>query len=291
MDKVDSMRKPVETVFEFNKVSYRYKQDRAAALNEISFAIPLGKKTAIVGPNGAGKSTLIFHMNGLFSSESGEILFKGERLNKQIQAELVRRVGVVFQDPDDQIISMTVKDDVAFGPTQLGLSSGEAKQRAMESMELVGVAHLADLNPSELSFGQKKQVAVAGVIAMDTDVVILDEPMAFLDPSGQKHIQKIMELLITNGKTVIIATHNMQLVAEWADHVIVVKDGACLGNMSPRELFCEHPQLLEEANLDLPPVAQLFQGLWDDRASMPIQIEEARRWIQAQRGVKQESKD
>ncbi|NOU96234.1 ATP-binding cassette domain-containing protein [Paenibacillus sp. LMG 31456] len=276
------MDSPAGTVFEFKKVSYRYKQDRAAALNEISFAIPLGKKTAIVGPNGAGKSTLIFHMNGLFSSESGEILFKGERLNKKTQAELVRRVGVVFQDPDDQIISMTVKDDVAFGPTQLGLSASEAKQRAMESMELVGVTHLADLNPSELSFGQKKQVAVAGVIAMDTDVVILDEPMAFLDPSGQRHIQGIMELLITNGKTVIIATHNMQLVAEWADHVIVVKNGACLGNMSPRELFCEHPHLLEEANLDLPPVAQMFHGLWEDRAAMPIQIEEARRWIQAQ---------
>lgn len=271
-----------DNVFQFNKVSYRYKQDRSAALNEISFTIPLRQKTAIVGPNGAGKSTMIFHMNGLFSCEAGEITFMGETLNKKLQAELVRRVGVVFQDPDDQIISMTVKDDVAFGPTQLGLSPSEVKQRVIASMELVGISHLADMNPSELSFGQKKQVAVAGVIAMDTDVVILDEPMAFLDPVGQKRIQEIMEQLISRGKTVIIATHNMQLVAEWADHVIVVKDGTCLGNMTPRQLFCEQPELLDKANLNLPPVAQLFHGLWEDRATMPIRLEEARRWIELQ---------
>ncbi|TDF97504.1 energy-coupling factor ABC transporter ATP-binding protein [Paenibacillus piri] len=272
----------VESVFQFEQVCYRYKQDRTAALNGISFRIPLGQKTAIVGPNGAGKSTLIFHMNGLFGCESGTILFRGERLNKTTQAELVQRVGVVFQDPDDQIISMTVKDDVAFGPAQLGLSASEANRLAMESMEMVGISHLAGLNPAELSFGQKKQVAVAGVIAMNTEVVILDEPMAFLDPLGQKRIQHIMDRLAADGKTVIIATHNMQLVAEWADHAIVVKDGVCLGHMSPRELFCEHPALLDEAHLDLPPVARMFRGLWQgDPSTMPIRFEEARRWIGA----------
>jgi cobalt/nickel transport system ATP-binding protein len=272
----------METVFEFKQVSYHYKKDRAAALNEISFTIPLRQKTAIVGPNGAGKSTLIFHMNGLFSSESGEITYMGEPLNKTVQSELVRQVGLVFQDPDDQIISMTVKDDIAFGPTQMGLNASEAARKAADSMALLEISHLADLNPSELSFGQKKQVAVAGVIAMDTNVIILDEPMAFLDPAGQKRIQDMMDLLASQGKTVIIATHNMQLVAEWADHVIVVKDGRCLGEMTPRQLFSDHPQLLAEANLDLPPVAQMFAGLWRGLEPLPIRMEEARAWLEAQ---------
>jgi cobalt/nickel transport system ATP-binding protein len=271
----------METIFEFIQVSYHYKKDRAAALNDITFGIPLNKKTAIVGPNGAGKSTLIFHMNGLFTCEAGEITYMGLSLSKTMQAELVRQVGIVFQDPDDQIISMTVKDDIAFGPTQMGLGAAEAARKAAESMALLEISHLADLNPSELSFGQKKQVAVAGVIAMDTNVVILDEPMAFLDPSGQQRIQGVMDMLASQGKTVIIATHNMQLVAEWADHVIIVKDGSCLGQMTPRQLFSDHPQLLEEANLDLPPVAQLFSGMWNGTEPLPIRMDEARAWLKS----------
>jgi cobalt/nickel transport system ATP-binding protein len=270
----------MENVFVFRKVCYRYKKDRSPALNAIDFAIPLRGKTAIVGPNGAGKSTLIFHMNGLFACESGEINYRGTPLNQALRSELVRHVGIVFQDPDDQIISMTVKDDIAFGPTQMGLGAAEAAQKAEQSMALLGISDLAELNPSELSFGQKKQVAVAGVIAMDTDIIIIDEPMAFLDPAGQKRIQHMMDLLAAHGKTVIIATHNMQLVAEWADHVIVVKDGGCLGQMTPRELFCDHPQLLAEANLDLPPVAQMFSGLWTGDEPMPIRMEEARMWLE-----------
>ncbi|CAG7622603.1 energy-coupling factor ABC transporter ATP-binding protein [Paenibacillus allorhizosphaerae] len=267
----------MEPVFVFKHVRYQYNKDRAAALNGIDFEIPLRKKTAIVGPNGAGKSTLIFHMNGLYSCASGEVWFKGEQVSKANQSDLVRHVGVVFQDPDDQIISMTVRDDIAFGPTQLGLPAGEAFRKADESMELLHISHLAKLNPHELSFGQKKQVAIAGIVAMDPDVVILDEPMAFLDPAGQKRVQEIMNLLMAKGKTVIVATHNMQLVAEWADHVVVVKDGQCLGSLTPRELFCQHPHLLKEAHLELPLVLQLFSGLWEEQSGpMPVTMEEAR---------------
>lgn len=266
-------------VFEFNQVSYRYNEDRSPALKEISFTIPAGKKTAIVGPNGAGKSTMIFHMNGLFRCSSGEIRFHGEKVTKEIRNSLVSHVGVVFQDPDDQIISLTVKDDIAFGPVQLGLPPADAVRKAEESMDLLGIRHLADFNPSELSFGQKKQVAIAGILAMDTEVIILDEPMAFLDPSGQSRIKDILELLSTQGKTVVIATHNMQLVAEWADHVIVVKEGTCLGSMTPRELFCRNPHLLESARLELPPVTQLFAGYWNDPDTLPIRMEEARKLL------------
>ncbi|TVY10574.1 energy-coupling factor ABC transporter ATP-binding protein [Paenibacillus cremeus] len=273
----------MESMFQFHQVHYKYTKDRQAALNGVTFDIPRGKKTAIVGPNGAGKSTLIFHMNGLYLCHSGEVIINGEKVTSRNRQEWTRRIGVVFQDPDDQIISMTVKDDVAFGPLQQGLSPAAAHQKAADSMKLLSITELAELNPSELSFGQKKQVAIAGVVAMDTDTVILDEPMAFLDPLGQQRIQEIMDLLAASGKTVIIATHNMQLVAEWADHVVVMKHGACLGSMSPRDLFCSHPDLLAEAHLDLPPVMRLLSGLeWEDPSQQPIRIEEARAWLAGQ---------
>lgn len=266
-------------VFEFKNVSYRYKKDHAAALHELSFTIPEGQKIAIVGPNGAGKSTMIFHMNGLFLCESGEVLFRGERIGKHNQAEMVRHAGVVFQDPDDQIISMTVKDDIAFGPLQLGLSASEARNRADESMELLRITHLSGSNPGELSFGQRKLVAIAGVLAMNTGVVIFDEPMAFLDPSGQQSMQEIMDQLAAAGKTVIAATHQMQFVAEWADYALVMKDGQCLGGMTPRQLFCGQPELLAAAHLNLPPVTKLFMGLCDDPLTMPITLQEAKDWL------------
>ena len=150
-------------------------------------------------------------------------------------------------------------------------------------MTLLNITHLAELNPSELSYGQKKQVAIAGVMAMETEVIIFDEPMAFLDPAGKKHIQQIMDLLITQGKTVIIATHDMQFVAEWAEHVIIVKDGTCLGSMTPRQLFCRQPEIIEEAHLELPTVASIFTGIWgDDLDTLPIRTDEARVWVSTQ---------
>jgi cobalt/nickel transport system ATP-binding protein len=267
----------MEPVFEFDHVSYRYSKERAPALNKIDFHIPLGRKTAIVGPNGAGKSTLIFHMNGLFISQEGQVKYRGETITAANQGNMVRHVGVVFQDPDDQIISMTVRDDVAFGPTQSGLPPAEAFRKADHSMELLGIGHLAGFNPHELSFGQKKLVAIAGAIAMDPEVIVIDEPMAFLDPAGQRQVREVMELLSDKGTTVIVATHSMQLVAEWADHVVIVKDGQCLGCMTPRELFCGSAHLLEEAHLELPPVLQLLSGLWKEQyGEMPVKLEEAR---------------
>lgn len=270
----------MDSIFEFKDITYRYKQDREPVIDHINFQIPVHKKTAIIGPNGAGKSTLLFHMNGLFASQQGEVWFKGKPVTAHIRSELVRHVGVVFQDPDDQLISITVRDDIAFGPIQFGLSAVDAYRIADDTMKLLHIAHLADRNPAELSFGQKKQVTLAGIIAMDTEVVILDEPMAFLDPMSQVRVQRIMDLLVSQGKTVIIATHHMHLVAEWAEHVIVIKDGTCVASMAPRQLFGENPNLLLEAQLDLPPVAQLFSGLWEgEAANIPIRMEEARAWL------------
>lgn len=272
----------MEPMFQFDNVTYRYGtgNDTPPALNGINFDIPRGSRTALIGPNGAGKSTLIFHMNGLFRCASGVVRIMGEPVTAGNQAEWVRKVGVVFQDPDDQIVSMTVKDDIAFGPLQLGLSTLESHRIADECMALLGIEPLASRNPGELSFGQKKMVAIAGVLAMNTEAVIVDEPMAFLDPEGQRLIHEVLTLLAERGKTVVIATHHMQLVAEWADQAIIIREGACLGSMTPQELFGRHPELLASARLDLPPVAKLMSVFdWDPPESMPIRMDQARQWL------------
>ncbi|MGD8192716.1 energy-coupling factor ABC transporter ATP-binding protein [Brevibacillus ginsengisoli] len=265
-------------MFEFRSVTYRYKQEKDA-LHNLSFRIRANCKTAIVGGNGAGKSTLVFHLNGLFRTEQGEVLFRGEPITRKNQAQLVHHVGIVFQDPDDQLVSLTVRDDVAFGPIQLGVSPEEVEARVRKYLDLLDITHLAERSPSELSYGQKKLAAIAGILAMETEVIILDEPMAFLDPAGKKRIQEVMHDLSQAGKTVIITTHDMQLVAEWADECIVMKEGQCLGTMTPSELFAK-PFLVEEARLQLPPVAELLSAVWTGAAeSMPIRLEEAKEWL------------
>ncbi|MFC4776953.1 energy-coupling factor ABC transporter ATP-binding protein [Paenibacillus sp. GCM10023252] len=264
------------SLFEFDEVCYQYRKDRLPALNGLSFQIPVGARTAIIGPNGAGKSTLIFHMNGLYGCGSGKVSYLGEELTKERRRQMPGRVGVVFQDPDDQLIALTVAEDIAFGPQQQGLQNEEVQARVQASIDLLGIADLADLNPAELSFGQKKQAAVAGVLAMHTDVVIFDEPMAFLDPAGKRRMREIMELLGERGQTVIVATHDMQFVAEWAEHVVVMADGQCLAAMTPQQLFTQHSGLMEAANLELPTVAEVFTGLWKDEATLPIRVSDAR---------------
>lgn len=265
-------------MFEFRNVTYRYKQEKDA-LHNLSFCIAKHRKTAIVGGNGAGKSTLVFHLNGLFLAERGEVLFQGEAITKKNQAKMVQHVGIVFQDPDDQLVSLTVREDIAFGPVQLGISPAEVKARVDKYLEVLDIGHLADRNPAELSYGQKKLAAIAGILAMETEVIILDEPMAFLDPAGKKRIQEVMHELTQSGKTVIITTHDMQLVAEWADDCIVMKEGECIGTMKPVELFA-NPGLLAEARLQLPPVAELLSAVWTGTAEeMPIRLGEAKEWL------------
>lgn len=265
-------------MFQFRNVTYRYKAERDA-LHNLTFDIQANRRTAIVGGNGAGKSTLVFHLNGLFRCEKGEVLFQGEPITRQNQAKMVQHVGIVFQDPDDQLVSLTVREDIAFGPVQLGVPTEEVEDRVRKYLETLDIAHLADRNPAELSYGQKKLAAIAGILAMETEVIILDEPMAFLDPAGKKRIQEVMHELSQAGKTVIITTHDMQLVAEWADECIVMKEGQCLGVMTPAELFAK-PYLLEEARLHLPPVAELLAAVWKDASEpMPIRLAEAKKWL------------
>lgn len=265
-------------LFEFQGVSYGYTKDKPI-LRDISFSIKEGRRTAIVGANGAGKSTVLFHLNGLFQHQQGDILFREKKIDKELRKELYKHVGIVFQDPDDQLISLRVSDDIAFGPMQMELTKEEVQARVDKYVKLLEIEHLVDENPSELSYGQKKHVTVAGVLAMETEVFILDEPMAFLDPKGKERMTKILDLLQQQGKTVIVTTHDMQFVAEWADDVIVIHQGQCLGTFQTRELF-QRNEIMKEANLTLPPIVELMASVWEgSQDEMPIRLDEARDWL------------
>ena len=265
-------------LFKLNNVTYL--RENTETLKSISFTIEKGKRTAIVGPNGAGKSTILYHLNGLFTPSSGEIYFNEQVVDKKLAKSLTSKVGIVFQDPDDQIISLTVRDDVAFGPLQLGIDHEDAFKRVDKYLKLLDIEHLANRNPSELSYGQKKYVTIAGILAMETEVFILDEPMAFLDPKGKESMIDVMDMLHHAGKTVIVTTHDMQFVAEWAEEVVIIHDGQCLGKCSPSELF-SNKDLIEKARLNLPPTVQLFQSIWNEAyGEMPLKIKDCQSWLE-----------
>lgn len=245
-------------LIEVEKLFYRY-QDGTEALRGISLQIAKGKKVALLGPNGAGKSTVLLHFNGIYLAQEGEIRYNGELINTKNERWLRSKVGMVFQDPDDQVFSSTVWEDVSFGPTNLELDHTEVEKRVHDALAAVGMLSCRDKAPHHLSYGQKKKVAIAGVLAMDPEVIILDEPAAFLDPQGKASLFGILDNLNSNGATIIIATHDVDLAAEWADEVIVIKEGSCLAQ-GGTELLIE-ATIVNEAQLQFPIITRLFQNL------------------------------
>jgi cobalt/nickel transport system ATP-binding protein len=266
------------SLFSFQNLYYGYHNSNPI-LKNLSFTIQERRKTAIVGANGAGKSTILYHLNGLYTQNSGEVLYKGKVLDRHTRKELVKEVGIVFQDPDDQIFSLSVKEDIGFGPSQFGIDKTSIEKRVDKYLKLLHIEDLADCNPAELSYGQKKHVTIAGILAMETNVFILDEPMAFLDPKGKERMYDILQVLQAEGKNVIITSHDMQFVAEWADEVIVIHQGECLGSFTPHELF-QNDEILKKANLTLPLVVQLMKDVWKNKSGdVPIKLEEAKKWL------------
>lgn len=213
----------IRLALELKQVNYYYGDIHA--LQDISLAVRQGTKVALMGHNGAGKSTLISLLNGLELPHSGEIHFFNEKWSAKYAKQMRQKVGVVYQDPDDQLFSSTVAEDVAFGPRNLGLSEDEVSRRVHESLSAVGLQNEGHRSPHELSYGQKRRVAIAGVLAMHPEVIILDEPMAFLDPRGQDGLRNILDQLHAQGLTIIIATHDSDFAVEWADEVVILQAG------------------------------------------------------------------
>ena len=231
-----------------------------AALSDVSLEIPDGQYVAVIGHTGSGKSTLIQHLNGLIRPTSGSITVQGIDLTekKVPLRELRRRVGLVFQYPEYQLFEETVAKDVAFGPGNLGLSQEEITERVSEALNLVGLPEsVAEMSPFDLSGGQKRRAAIAGVLSMRPEVLVLDEPIAGLDPLGRHEILSLVENYRRKyGATVILVSHNMDDVADIAERVIVMNKGAVALDGSPRQVFSQTEQM-RSMGLDVPQVAIL----------------------------------
>lgn len=235
------------------------------ALDNISLELEEGKFYAIIGHTGSGKSTFIQHLNGLLKPTSGKIVIGDVDITdkKTVMSEVRKRVGLVFQYPEYQLFEETIEKDIAFGPKNLGLSDEEIQQRVRKAMEIVGLdfEKYRNLSPFELSGGQKRRVAIAGVIAMEPKVLILDEPTAGLDPKGRDEIlAQIIKLHEYYKSTVILVTHSMEDVAEIADEVIVMSDSKVIMKGLPSEVFTK-AELLESVGLGAPQITYLMKAL------------------------------
>lgn len=229
-------------------LAYAY-PDGQAALNGVSFAIHHGEAVAIVGGNGAGKSTLLLHLNGVLTPNRGEVRIGDFPITRENLAEVRRTVGMIFQDADDQLFMPNVFDDVAFGLGHQGLSDAEIAARVVQALETVGAAHLRDRPPYRLSGGEKRAVAIAGVLAMQPSILVMDEPSSGLDPAARR---RLIKLLAGFDHTRIIATHDLDLVLELCSRVLVMHEGRIAADGSPAAIFAD-TALLERCHLEPPP--------------------------------------
>jgi cobalt/nickel transport system ATP-binding protein len=248
-------------VLEARKVRYAY-ADGPEALQNVDLIINEGKKIALVGPNGAGKSTLMLTFNGILRPTSGEVLFKGVplRYDSSSLREIRRKVGMVFQNPDDQIFAPTVYQDVAFGPVNLGFPKERVDRYVDYALSYVGLSGYEKRPPHHLSGGEKKRVAIAGVLAMEPEVMILDEPTSNLDPASAEEMMEMLDELNCGGKTIIISTHDVELAYRWADEVMLMESGRLLKEGSPSQVFDDH-ELIARARLKLPLIMEIYKEL------------------------------
>ncbi len=259
-------------ILKLENVLYRY-PEADVAIENIDLEIEKGERVALVGPNGAGKSTLLHIMAGLFVPTSGKAWINGVELTRRTAAAARRGVGLLFQDPDDQIFMPTVYEDVTFGPINMGLEEVDVRQRATKAMELAGVEGYGDRVPHRLSTGEKKRVAIAGLLAMSPPTLLMDEPTANLDPQGRRDLVKVLDSL---DQTIVLATHDLSVAFELTDRVIVLKRSKIFdGNF--RSLIADR-KVLHEARLELPSFSRLMSK-WGDLTGVgfepPLTVDEA----------------
>lgn len=234
-------------IVDFRDVHYRY-PDGTAALNGLTLRITHGESVGIVGANGAGKSTFLMHTNGFLLPQRGSITMGDMKLDKQTRQEIRKKVGLIFQNPDDQLFMPTVFDDVAFGPLNLGLGHDRVRECVEEALKTVGCLNLRDKPPHHLSGGQKNAVAIAAVIAMQPDILVMDEPASHLDPKSRR---ALINLLRHFHHTKIVASHDLDLILDVCRRCIIIKEGRVVAD-GPSEEMLSNKQLLEENNLELP---------------------------------------
>ena len=236
--------------------------DGTQALKNVNIQIKKGEKIAIMGPNGAGKSTLFSHFNGLTEPTSGHVEVAGEKIifEKDKLLEVRQKVGIVFQDPNDQLFAPTVKEDVAFGPMNLGLEHDEVERRIEESLKMVGMEGFEEKTPHHLSGGQQKRVAIAGIIAMRPEIMILDEPTAGLDPEGVDKVLNILNDLNREGISIIISSHDIEMVSQFAEKIFILYNGEIIDSGDKQKIF-SNTELLKKAHLKAPVTTEILYKL------------------------------
>ena len=242
-------------------LSHRY-ADGSLGLDGCSLAIRRGSRNALLGANGSGKTTLLMHCNGLLQPSAGSLRFAGAPLDRSRAglAALRRRVGLVFQNPDRQLFSASVVEDVSFGPLNLGLDEATVRGRVAEALAAVGMSEQAKRPVHHLSFGQKKRVCIAGVLAMQPEVLLLDEPMAGLDAAMQHELLAVLDRLAGQGITIVLSTHDVDFAYRWADDIHLLAAGRCLASFAAADLP-QHALPLRTAGQPLPAVVEFHRAL------------------------------
>ena len=246
--------------------------DGTQALKNVNIQIKKGEKIAIMGPNGAGKSTLFSHFNGLTEPTSGHVEVAGEKIifEKDKLLEVRQKVGIVFQDPNDQLFAPTVKEDVAFGPMNLGLEHEEVERRIEESLKMVGMEGFEEKTPHHLSGGQQKRVAIAGIIAMRPEIMILDEPTAGLDPEGVDKVLNILNDLNREGISIIISSHDIEMVSQFAEKIFILYNGEIIDSGDKQKIF-SNTELLKKAHLKAPVTTEILYKLKENGLDVDCQ--------------------
>ncbi len=247
-----------EVLLEIKGLSFAYEDKKV--LKNINTVICQGEKIAVMGSNGAGKSTFFLHLNGILQPDEGEIHLEGKPVKKKNEKELCRKVGFVFQDADSQLIAANVRAEISFGPMNMGLSREEVKGRVDEAVSYLNLQELEDRAPHYLSGGEKKRVSIADILAMESEILLFDEPMAALDPMNAELVEGILKRLHADGKTLLIATHDVDFAYRFADRILVFSNGSLIADGTPEEIF-RRAEIMEQAHLRRPAVMTIWEAL------------------------------
>ncbi len=277
-------REKTETipVLRVRDLHFKY-NDEKHALNGVDLEINEGEKIAVLGSNGAGKSTFFLNINGVLKPHGGEIFYRGEKISRKNLNHLRKNVGIVFQDADNQIIASTVMAEVSFGPMNLKLPREEVIRRVDKALDYMNIQEFRDRPPHYLSGGEKKRVSIADIIAMESEVVIFDEPTAALDPQNAAMLEEVLEKMGQEGRTLLISTHDVDFAYRWAERVIVFSEGKIIADDTPLHVF-QQEDILEKANLKHPMMVEIYdilkeKGIVPDEGVYPKNVQEFRNMI------------
>lgn len=256
---------------------YAYSEEKFA-LNGIDLEIYEGERIAVLGSNGAGKSTFFLNINGVLRPEHGAIYYRDKKIThkKSDLNELRKNVGIVFQDADNQIIASTVLGEVSFGPMNLKLPKDEVIRRVDEALAYMDLTEFKNRPPHYLSGGEKKRVSIADIIAMQSEMIIFDEPTAALDPLNAQMLEEVLDKLVAEGKTLLISTHDVDFAYRWAERILVFHDGKIIADGTPIEIF-KSDEILERAHLRRPVLLDIYEmlvskGILPDEAAYPVDV-------------------